>query len=225
MGGVFSGRTPGGGLGCRLASLSPEGWRGALVRGAAGVPGAPGRRGSAEAGTPQRAGGGRAYKGPRAAREGGSRQTAVRPCSASASFPEPRFELAAGQGCPRSGRGSRTQEEERAEALGSRQISRESWPPRAARAATRPVSHGAPTRDAPRRPLVPRLPSDPGRTPRALRAWSRTCSARCSTGCCCLSLFWPVSGAGEVSSKLGHGCVPLPSSRPRRERGRPGRGP
>lgn len=56
-GGYLLGAHAGQGSWSRIASPSQEGRRGALARGIAGVPGAPGRRGSAEAGTPRRAGG------------------------------------------------------------------------------------------------------------------------------------------------------------------------
>lgn len=234
--GVFSGRAPGGALESRLASPSLPGWLGALVRGAARLPGAPGRRGSAEAGTPRRAGGGRAYKGPRAAREGGSEPPSSRPAQLGLREP-PRSARCARRGAGpahprdrRGGGGARGGARVPADQLGDPVD-----PPGVLAAARGTCGHPPcePWRAEPGCPAQPlsaaavqRPRADPpAPSPRRPRAWSGTCSARCSTGCCCLSRSWRVSRAGSVSSGLGQGYILLPTSRPRGERGRPGRGP
>ena len=156
----------------------------------------------------------------------------VLPCSASASRREPCPALRCGAGL--------TPERARAPAVGTGGARRTpalgggpggrggarvptdqpgSWPLRAARAATHPVRH-APAAAPQRRPLAPRRPSDPGPAPRAPRAWSRTCSAPSSTGCCCPSRSWLVSGGVRGGLWSGTGSAsPLPVSGPAAQRG------
>lgn len=100
--------------------------------------------------------------------------------------------------------------------------SRRAWGPRPRGAAREATRLGAPWRaepGCPAPPLSAAAAQRPRARPRVPRAWSRTCSAPCSTGCCCPWRSWPVSGAGAAP---GHGHVPLCTPQPRRERGRRG---
>lgn len=174
-------------------------------RGGAERGGRAGRRGSTEAGTPRRAGGGRAYKGLRA--EG--RERTAQPPSGPAWPPRAAqsraLRSAAGQGRHR--RGSAGPGPRRRRRRG------EGGGARVAAAQPGVLAAGRGTCDDPPCapcPLSAAAAERPPARPAAPRAWSGTCSARRSTGCC-PSRSWPVSGRGQG---LWAGRGPRPPTSP-----------